>query len=133
VRVNFNYFISEPVFHYVVQAVDLIATAGWKLLPQYRFDTATGRWHHRGGPVEPPLRLRQLHYDEHGVLSYPQQRDQAPESALADYLAEACALLESLPIDILTEGSASLSEDFEHLRWFDLPSLCLEPATSPGS
>ena len=133
VRVNFNYFISEPVFHYVVQAVDLIATSGWKLLPQYRFDTATGRWHHRGGPVEPPLRLRQLHYDEHGVLQYPQQHDQAPESALADYLARAQALLESLPTDVLAEGSATLSSDFEHLRWFDLPSVCLEPATSPGS
>jgi selenocysteine lyase/cysteine desulfurase len=129
VRVNFNYFISEPVFHYVVQAVDLIATAGWKLLPQYRFDTGTGRWHHRGGPVEPPLRLRQVHYDEHGHLQYPQQHDQAPESALADYLAEARTLLESLPGDILAEGSAALSEDFEHLRWFDLPSVCLEPVS----
>ena len=129
VRVNFNYFISEPVFHYVVQAVDLIATAGWKLLPQYRFDTATGRWHHRGGPVEPPLRLRQLHYDEHGHLQYPQQRDQAPESALTGYLAEARDLLESLPIDVLAEGSATLSDDFEHLRWFDLPSVCLEPVS----
>ncbi len=132
VRVNFNYFISEPVFSYIVQAVDLIATSGWKLLPQYRFDTATGHWHHRGGPVEPPLRLRHLHYDEHGVLRYPRQHDQAPESALADYLAHARALLDSLPCDVLLEGSADLSADFEHLRWFDLPSVCLEPAaTSP--
>ena len=132
VRVNFNYFISEPVFSYIVQAVDLIATSGWKLLPQYRFDTATGRWHHRSGPVEPPLRLRHLHYDEHGVLRYPRQHDQAPESALADYLAHARTLLDSLPCDVLLEGSADLSADFEHLRWFDLPSVCLEPAaTSP--
>ena len=21
-----------------------------------------------------------------------------------------------------------MSEDFEHLRWFDLPAVCLEPA-----
>ncbi|CAB4875402.1 MAG: aminotransferase class V-fold PLP-dependent enzyme [Actinobacteria bacterium] len=132
VRVNFNYFISEPVFAYVVQAVDLIATDGWKLLPQYRFDALTGRWHHRGGPVEPPLRLSYLHYDEHGVLQYPTQHDQAPESDLAAYLDEARGMLSALPDDIMDEGSVQLSQDFEHLRWFDLPTVCLAPAvTSP--
>jgi selenocysteine lyase/cysteine desulfurase len=132
VRVNFNYFISEPVFAYIVQAVDLIATDGWKLLPQYRFDPATGRWHHRSGPVEPPMRLSQLSYDVDGNLMYPAQHDQAPESDLATYLAAARELLASLPDDVMAEGSASLSADFEHLRWFDLPTVCLEPAaTSP--
>jgi selenocysteine lyase/cysteine desulfurase len=134
VRVNFNYFISEPVFTYIVQAVDLIATDGWKLLPQYRFDPATGRWHHRNGPVEPPLRLSQVSYDADGNLTYPAQHDQAPESDLATYLAEARELLASLPDDVMAEGSATLSADFEHLRWFDLPTVCLEPAaTSPES
>ncbi len=37
-RVSFNYFISETVFHTIVQAVALIAEQGWKLLPWYRFD-----------------------------------------------------------------------------------------------
>lgn len=133
VRVNFNYFISEPVFTYIVQAVDLIAADGWKLLPQYRFDPATGRWHHRNGPVEPPLRLSQVSYDADGNLTYPAQHDQAPESDLATYLAAARGLLASLPDEVMAEGSASLSADFEHLRWFDLPTICLEPAaTSPG-
>ena len=57
VRINFNYFISEPVFEYVVHAVALIADHGHKLAPQYRFDPMTGLWRHRAGPVEPPLRL----------------------------------------------------------------------------
>ena len=128
VRVNFNYFISEPVFSYIVEAVDLIAEAGWRLLPQYRFDTMTGRWHHRNGPVEPPMRLTQLQYDADGALRYPQQHDRAPEADLARYLDEARALLASLPDVALPEegaGSAPVSEDFEHLRWFDLPAVCL--------
>ena len=88
--------------------------------------------HSRASVSRIKLRLRHLHYDEHGVLRYPRQHDQAPESALADYLAHARALLDSLPCDVLLEGSADLSADFEHLRWFDLPSVCLEPAaTSP--
>ena len=30
---------------------------------RYRFDPASGLWRHRRGPVEPPLRLRELRYD----------------------------------------------------------------------
>ena len=58
VRVNFNYFISEAVFRYVVEAVTLVADEGWRLLPDYAFDPHSGRWQHRGGAVEPPLRLK---------------------------------------------------------------------------
>ena len=125
VRVNFNYFISESVFTYIVQAVDLIARYGWRLLPEYRFDTATGRWHHRGGPVEPPMRLRQLAYDQDGVLTYPHQHDQAPESDLQVYLDEAVTRFAGLPDRDLDEDSELVSADFEQLRWFDLPAVCL--------
>ena len=41
-RVSFNYFISETVFKYLVDAVDLVAEHGWKLLPEYRFNAANG-------------------------------------------------------------------------------------------
>ena len=68
VRVNFNYFISEAVFDYILEAVDLVADHGWRLLRDYRFDPATGLWRHRRGPVEPPLRLADLGYDADGRL-----------------------------------------------------------------
>ena len=54
VRINFNYFISEPVFSYLVDAVRLVARDGWRLLEDYRFDPATGLWRHHLGPAEPP-------------------------------------------------------------------------------
>ena len=38
VRVNFNYFISEAVFEFILDAVDLVATEGWRALPDYDFD-----------------------------------------------------------------------------------------------
>ena len=68
VRINFNYFISEPVFTYLVDAVRLVARDGWRLLQDYRFDPATGLWRHHLGPAEPPLRLRQISYDESGIM-----------------------------------------------------------------
>ena len=42
VRVNFNYFISEAVFAFILEAVELVASDGWRLLPHYRFEPATG-------------------------------------------------------------------------------------------
>ena len=132
VRVNFNYFISEAVFEYIVSAVVLVADHGWKLLPQYRFDATSGRWHHRDGPVEPPLRLAQVTYDAAGELRYPRHEDRAPESDLSRYLDEAHAYLESLPGDLGESAGEldGLSADFTHLQWFELPASALGRSTS---
>ena len=125
VRVNFNYFISEAVFAYIVEVVRLVAKDGWRLLGDYRFEPATGLWRHRRGPAEPPLRLGQVTYDGQGRMRYPRHQDRAPESELQRYLQEAKAVLAAAtpatgePIDDL------VSVDFEHLRWFELPSACL--------
>ena len=128
VRMNFNYFISEPVFTYLVDAVRLVARDGWRLLQDYRFDPATGLWRHHLGPAEPPLRLRQISYDESGVMRYPLHHDRAEETELGRYLQEATALLAVAPRPTDQPAGAqpdAISEDFEHLRWFDLPATCL--------
>jgi hypothetical protein len=70
-RINFNYFISDAVAGYLIDAVDLIATDGYRLLPDYHFDPRTGLWGHRGGPPRLPLRLRDLHYTLDGTLHSP--------------------------------------------------------------
>jgi hypothetical protein len=130
VRVSFNYFISEAALTYIVEAVDLVGSHGWLLLPDYRFDPATGLWRHRGGLVEPPLRLSQLRYDAEGRLRYPSRHERAPESAFGDYLREARELFAKLadqPSASLPDSGAGrkISADFEELRWFDLPEVCL--------
>jgi len=130
VRVSFNYFISEEVFRYIVEAVSLVADHGHRLVPQYRFFPDTGLWRHRSGLVEPPLRLAQLSYDGAGRLVYPRHDERVPESALRAHLDEARALFASLP-EPDDEGDRHvaderLSADFEHLRWFELPAVCLE-------
>ena len=127
-RVSFNYFISEAVFRYLVDAVDLVAREGWKLLPEYRFDPRTGLWRHRNGPIEPPLRLSQLSYDAStGDLCRPPiDRPTAPESALAGYLAVARQILhDAVRWEQHGPHTGALSAEFEHLRWFDLPAESL--------
>jgi selenocysteine lyase/cysteine desulfurase len=127
VRVNFNYFISDTVFRYLVDAVELVASEGWKLVPQYRFDLATGLWRHENGPVEPPLRLTDVSYDADGRMTYPRHDDTASETVLAGYLEEARQLLAALPeADSHPQASdVALGADLDRLRWFDLPAVSL--------
>jgi hypothetical protein len=131
VRMNFNYFISETVFNYLLEAVHLVAEHGWKLLPDYGFDPATALWRHKRGLVEPPLRLHHLRYDDQGRLSYQVPTATAPEEALADYLEEARKLFAVAPDEPAEEAAhPALSADFEALRWFLLPSACLADAAA---
>jgi selenocysteine lyase/cysteine desulfurase len=130
VRINFNYFVSEAVLEYVVAAVGLVADQGWRLLPDYTFDPATGLWRHRDGPVEPPLRLAQVSYDETtGAMTYPRHDEPVPESALPGYLDEARAIFGRAVADDTSHAPVTaglLSADFDHLRWFELPAVCLK-------
>jgi len=126
VRVNFNYFISDTVADYVVEAVRFIARDGWRFLPDYTFEPPTGRWRHRAGAVEPPLRLTDVTYDPAtGKMRYPRLLERAPESALAGYLAEAHQLAADRPGAPVDEPAVEVRPDFDALRWFDLPRVCL--------
>jgi len=130
VRVSFNYFINDETFDYIVEAVRLVATYGWLLLPEYRFDPYNGLWRHRNGVVEPPLRLAQLRYDAQGRLRHPSRHERAGEGALAVYLTEARELFEKLavqpPATLIEDGPRQrVTAGFESLRWFDLPDVCL--------
>lgn len=124
VRVNFNYFISEVSFNYIVEAVKLVAREGWRLLPDYTFCPMSGLWKHRQGRPDPALRLTDLSY-RRGRLEYRTRQSTEPEWALEGYLEEARRVLSEAEgtgrgADIL--GEKPFTTDFEKLRWFPLPS-----------
>ncbi|MGZ4613103.1 MAG: aminotransferase class V-fold PLP-dependent enzyme [Kineosporiaceae bacterium] len=134
VRVNLNYFLSEAVLDYLLEAVLLAAREGWLLMPDYRFDPASGLWRHRDAPPEPPLRLHDVRYGPDGEMTYPRHAERASDAALPEYLAEARRLFARAArqaADAEGAGQArdaarvELSADFEHLQWFDLPPICL--------
>jgi selenocysteine lyase/cysteine desulfurase len=129
VRVNFNYFISEAVFEYILEAVHMTAREGWKLLPLYDFDPMTGLWHHRDGPVDPAMSLNDVRLGAGGI-EYERARLTEPESRLPDYLEEARRVFAEADRHLRQEPAVSaaaggrtpaVSPDFEHLRWFPLP------------
>jgi len=114
VRLNFNYFIAEAEFLYILSAVHLIAEHGHNLLPLYTFDTTSGVWRHRDGLPKPPASLRDARFD-----GSDQPPTTAPIGSLDDYLEKATRILDSAP---QTSGSSPLlSKDAEDLRWFPTP------------
>ena len=125
VRVNFNYFVSDAVADYLIDAVRLVARDGWRLLADYRFETSKGMWRHRDGVVLPPLSLHDISYAG-GVPSMPSDRATGGEELLVEQLREGAAILAAAQGPDLADHPASLSADFEHLRWFDLPRECIE-------
>ena len=121
-RVNFNYFVSTAVVDYIIEAVNLIADEGAKLLPLYRFDPFTGLWHHRDGRARPPVSLYDISYAG-AAMEFGAARSTAPERVLRDQLEDASSLIASL--DDRSTGDAIedpvLPPSFETIRWFPLP------------
>jgi hypothetical protein len=121
VRMNFTYFLSEVLFGFALDAVDLIAAEGWKLLPWYRFDASSGLWRHVDGLPEPPMTLDSVRFDVDG-LHADTHRHHEREPALATYLEEARALFANPPTPPASEPPSGATGDvFERLRWFWLP------------
>ena len=46
IRINFNYFIDEATFEYLLSAIELIGSHGASLLSEYRYDEASGGFRH---------------------------------------------------------------------------------------
>ncbi|HXJ65489.1 MAG TPA: aminotransferase class V-fold PLP-dependent enzyme [Actinomycetota bacterium] len=124
VRIGFNYFISETVFDYILEAVHILANDGWKLLPRYRFEPNSGLWTHVDGPGRPRVSLRGISFgdDEEAVA-----RATEPESALPARLEEARRIIrdvEANPSDGPIDGPV-MTPEFERIRWFPLPGEAL--------
>lgn len=126
VRVNFNYFISEQVFDYILRAVEFVANRGWEFLPDYEFNPTTGIWHHRDHKPNAPHSLRDVDFDENGA-NYDRYHNTASCSDLETYLSEAHRIADRArerfsSVDI---EPTNYRRDFENLRWFVLPHEAL--------
>src|SRR5262249_48989097 len=89
-RLTFNYFISETVFAYILDAVHLLARDAWKLLPLYRFDPHSGLWHHRAGAADARTCLGAA------IADVPRRFASAPESVLPRQLEAARRAIRSM-------------------------------------
>jgi selenocysteine lyase/cysteine desulfurase len=119
VRINFTWFLTDAVIDFLIEAVRLVARDGWRLVDAYRFDPASGCWTHRDGRLPPPMSLDEVSYAD-GMVTWPARRQQVPDAALEDVLAEGARLLQAGAPPV-RGGPLSLPPEVEALRWFPLP------------
>ena len=124
VRLNFNYFINEETFDYLLKAIEYVSALGWKLLPFYQFDTDSGAWRYQGAS----MKLESLCLDS--LFAEEQQPAIDPAKPLSKYLDEALIELNKVD-DGRVRYSLSLPESANKLRWFVLPQE-IEPQSRIG-
>jgi selenocysteine lyase/cysteine desulfurase len=121
VRINFNYFIDDATFEYLLDAVDFVADNGAALLAEYRFDPQRGLWNHRR-PREAPMSLHDITYDGDG-LHHEDHRRRLGALPLRDFVDTAAGIVRQAPRRAAPPlEPPTTTDDFEHLRWFPYPS-----------
>ena len=120
IRINFNYFIDDATFTYLLDAVDFVADHGAELLADYRFEPDTGLWHHRR-PREAPMSLHDIAYDGSG-LHHPDHRQRLGSVPLASFVDQAASIVTATTTTTAPPlEPPDTTPDFEHLRWFPYP------------
>jgi selenocysteine lyase/cysteine desulfurase len=94
-RIGFHYVMDDPEADYVIDAIDFLARDGYRFLPLYEFDAASGAWTHKEGCCETPgfcLReaLCATHFGPTALAPLERER------RYAEYLADAVAWSEKL-------------------------------------
>ncbi|XP_034934386.1 uncharacterized protein [Chelonus insularis] len=130
-RVSLPYFMSEAELAFVLEALKMVATEGWKLLPQYILNPETGEWRHHTNSVFKERRgLGSIRYTDGKMISserrvsggaggiFPQSYADCLHTA-RNIFNRSRKMAHRFPLQI---DRSVFSERGEALRWFILPS-----------
>ncbi|KPJ18826.1 tRNA 2-thiocytidine biosynthesis protein TtcA [Papilio machaon] len=127
-RVSLPYFMSDTELAFVLEALKMVATEGWKILPQYVVNTETGQWrHHTCSVLRERKSLYSLRYNDGQITAherrvsgpgiFPQTYTECLQTARnlfnrARKLAMKCSSI---------EPEVTFNPRIDYLRWFMLP------------
>jgi len=94
-RLNFNYFIDEETFNYLLDAILFVADYGHRFLSDYQMDASSGVWRHRLAVTESLDRSSDA-LDFHQLDSIPADETTATRATLAEVMRAAFCELEKL-------------------------------------
>ncbi|RLN70952.1 hypothetical protein BBJ28_00012123 [Nothophytophthora sp. Chile5] len=125
-RMSVPYFVDDDEVEYILEAVNFVASHGWKFLPQYAFDGHTSAWHHVSRMSSATLSLicMRLRSSKTPNLS----TNPEPIRDVAAHRRENLAQAAKLAAVCIQKAASSDSEDQrlaksdEWLRWFAYPS-----------
>lgn len=128
-RISFPFFMNDSEVGYILEALKMVATEAWKLLPQYQVDKKTGEWRHHSNSLAKERKwLQSIRYND-GKMLFNDRRISSPGAFpqnFADCLQTARNLFnrsrKMAQKSTVGEGLfLNLSDSSEKLRWYMLP------------
>ncbi|XP_076620116.1 uncharacterized protein LOC143341240 [Colletes latitarsis] len=130
-KLSFPYFMSEAEVAFALEALKMVATEGWKLLPQYALNPDTGEWrHHTNSVFKERKWLGSIRYTD-GKMNASERRVSGSGVVPQNYgdclqtarniFNRARKMAQRYPLQI-DRSHNFVSERMESLRWFMLPS-----------
>lgn len=129
IRITFPFFMSDAEVGYILEALKMVATEAWKLLPQYEVDEKTGEWRHHSNSLAKERKwLQSIRYND-GRMLFSDRRISSPggfPQNFADCLQTARNLFNRARkmAQKSTVGEnlyLQLADGAEKLRWYMLP------------
>lgn len=129
-RLSFPFFMSEAEVAFVLEALKMVATEGWKLLPQYVLDPDTGEWrHHTNSVFKDRKWLGSIRYTDGKMITserrvsgpgvFPQSYSDCLQTA-RNIFNRARKMAQRYPLQI--DQSIIFTDETRLLRWFILPN-----------
>ncbi|WP_428821122.1 aminotransferase class V-fold PLP-dependent enzyme [Microbulbifer sp. MCCC 1A16149] len=109
VRLNFNYFLDEETVDYLIDAIELIAEYGHRMLPYYQYHASHGVWRYQGIEADAPMPLE---------FSLDTSAPEKLATPLQEFIHLARSILANPPGEKCEQPI--LSPEGENLRWFKL-------------
>ncbi|CAG9571672.1 unnamed protein product [Danaus chrysippus] len=127
-RISLPFFMSENELAFVLEALKMVATEGWKILPQYVVNSETGQWrHHSCSVLRDKKSLYSIRFND-GKITANERRVSGPgifPQTFAECLQTARNLFNrarKLAMKCSTvEPEVSFNPKIDYLRWFMLP------------
>lgn len=117
VRLNFNYFIDEAEFEYLLSAVTLVAEHGWRLLSHYHFDDKAGVWRYADSKGVDLQSLSLLSFADYCSQGAGQPGRRVPLEGQIELAHEVLLQTDHRRGD----SCLAITDTAEKLRWFVLP------------
>eukprot|EP00043_Microstomoeca_roanoka_P019188 m.213114 g.213114 ORF g.213114 m.213114 type:complete len:321 (-) comp16952_c0_seq18:2915-3877(-) len=126
VRINLPWFMDEETIDFVLEAVEFVATHGWRLLPFYNLHLDTGEWRHQQHTLHKDRKwLSSLSFSKlaSGATSLPRKGEFEAGADRATMLADANMALTQLSKLAVPEiaNISLMSSEAETVRWFLYP------------
>lgn len=136
-RISLPFFINENELAFVMEAIKMVATEGWKLLPQYLVDLDTGEWRHHSNPISKDRKwLGSIRYVD-GKMTMSERRISGPglfPQSYAECLQTARNLFnrarKSAMRNPYPDQGITFDSRAEKLRWFMTPQEAQDMLTS---